>query len=300
MDEHKKGMLFAVGAYAIWGIIPLFWKLLEHVSSIEILMSRVIWSFVLTTAFVLIIGQRKHLIIDLRFLWKNQKQFWSLFAASIIVSTNWGIYIWAVNNDHIIESSLGYYINPLISVLFGFLFFKESISKATVVSVSIAAIGVMGMIVSGGTVPWIALMLALTFATYGVLKKKVQLNAVRGLAIETMFVVPIAVVVYIYLMQTTDIAFMHIDVKTTLLLIASGLVTAIPLVLFALGAQRIPLYLMGFIQFLSPTLGLFLGIVVFEEPFTNIELFTFVCIWIAVVIFSVSKFIEARKRHMKH
>lgn len=297
MTEQKKGMLYAAVAYFIWGTIPLYWKLVAHVSSIEILVGRVIWSFVLTTIFILLIGQRKQLVTDLKYLWANQKQFWSLFAASVIVSINWGVFIWAVNNDHIVQTSLGYYINPIISVLFGLIFFQEKLSKATIVSVIIAAIGVSILAISGGTFPWVSLTLALTFAFYGVLKKKVQLDATRGLAIETLYILPIAIGVYIYLAQTTEVAFMHVDWETNLLLIGSGIVTALPLIFFAKGAQKIPLYLMGFIQFISPTMTLLIGVFIYKEPFTAIEFFTFCCIWLAVFIFSVSKFFEVRKRN---
>ena len=297
MSEQKQGILFAAGAYLMWGLIPLYWKQVQHVSSLEILAGRVIWSFIFTAAFILIIKQRKHLLADIKVLWGKQLQFWLLFVASLIISLNWGVYIWAVNNDHLLQASLGYYINPLISVLFGLLFFKEKLSAATITAVVIAAIGVGYQAILGGSIPWVSLTLALTFAFYGVIKKKIPLDATRGLAIETLFILPIAIVGYIYLMQTTDIAFLNVDLKTNLFLIGSGIITALPLVLFAKGAQKIPLYLMGFIQFLSPTMSLVIGIFVFKEPFTMTELFTFSCIWLAVLIFSASKFIEARKRH---
>lgn len=297
MSEQKQGILFAAGAYLMWGLIPLYWKQVQHVSSLEILAGRVIWSFIFTAAFILIIKQRKHLLADIKVLWGKQLQFWLLFVASLIISLNWGVYIWAVNNDHLLQASLGYYINPLISVLFGLLFFKEKLSAATITAVVIAAIGVGYQAILGGSIPWVSLTLAFTFAFYGVIKKKIPLDATRGLAIETLFILPIAIVGYIYLMQTTDIAFLNVDLKTNLFLIGSGIITALPLVLFAKGAQKIPLYLMGFIQFLSPTMSLVIGIFVFKEPFTMTELFTFSCIWLAVLIFSASKFIEARKRH---
>ncbi|MER1956913.1 MAG: EamA family transporter RarD [Solibacillus sp.] len=297
MSEQKQGILFAAGAYLMWGLIPLYWKQVQHVSSLEILAGRVIWSFIFTAAFILIIKQSKHLLADIKVLWGKQLQFWLLFVASLIISLNWGVYIWAVNNDHLLQASLGYYINPLISVLFGLLFFKEKLSAATITAVVIAAIGVGYQAILGGSIPWVSLTLALTFAFYGVIKKKIPLDATRGLAIETLFILPIAIVGYIYLMQTTDIAFLNVDLKTNLFLIGSGIITALPLVLFAKGAQKIPLYLMGFIQFLSPTMSLVIGIFVFKEPFTMTELFTFSCIWLAVLIFSASKFIEARKRH---
>ncbi len=295
MSELKKGVILAIGAYLMWGIIPLYWKQLQHVGSVEILVGRVIWSFVFTVLFVLLIRQYKQMIADIKMLWKNKKQFFLLFVASVFVSLNWGIFIWAVNNGHLLQTSLGYYINPLISVLFGLIFFKEKISRATAVAVIIAAIGVGYQAILGGTIPWVSLALALTFAFYGVIKKQIPLDATRGLAIETLFVLPIAVGIYIYLMKTSEIAFMQVDWKTNLLLMGGGIVTALPLVLFAKSAQKIPLYLMGFIQFLAPTISLMLGIFLYKEPFTLTEFITFVCIWLAVFIFSASKVLEARK-----
>ncbi|MEK4229370.1 EamA family transporter RarD [Solibacillus sp. FSL H8-0538] len=297
MNEEKKGILNAVGAYVIWGIFPLYWKMLEHVNSMEVLLGRVIWSFVFTTIFIVLIGQRKNLIADLKFLWSNKLQFWSLAGASVVITMNWYVYIWAVMNNHVLQSSLGYYINPLISVLFGMMFFKEKLSRATIVSVCIAAFGVAVLTFSSGSIPWVALLLALSFAVYGVLKKKIQLDATRGLAIETLFILPFALSYYMYILTKGNMSFLHVSTKTDMLLIVSGIVTAIPLVLFAKGAQRIPLYLMGFIQYLSPTIVLFLGILLYKEPFTQVEFIAFSFIWMALVIFSVSKVVETRRRH---
>ncbi|MEG0383786.1 EamA family transporter RarD [Solibacillus cecembensis] len=298
MSEHNKGVVNAIVAYACWGVFPLYWILLEQVSSMEILLSRVIWSFLFTTLFILLIGQRKNLLQDIRFLWANQKQFWSLFAASIVISINWFTYIWAVTHGQVLQSSLGYYINPLISVIFGMLIFREKLSKATIIAVSIAGIGVTVMTFSAGTVPWTALTMAISFSIYGVLKKTIQLEAARGLAIETLFMLPVALIYYAYIWNSNEMSFLQGDIKTDLLLMGGGIITAIPLVLFAKGAHRIPLYLLGFIQFLSPTITLFLGVVLFKEPFTTLEFFTFGCIWIAIVIFSASKFMEAKRRYL--
>ncbi|MER2192905.1 MAG: EamA family transporter RarD [Solibacillus sp.] len=297
MSDEQRGIWNAVLAYVIWGIFPLFWKLLGHVSSMEVLASRIVWSCVITTIFIILIGQRKKLVTDLRYLWQTKKQFFSLFTASVIISVNWFIYIWAVANDHILQASLGYYINPLISVVFGMFFFKEKLSRATIVAVCIAAVGVLVLTVQTGTIPWVSLVLALSFAVYGVLKKKILLDATRGLAIETLFVLPLAVGYLGYIAFIGDMTFLHGDAMTDMLLIISGAITAIPLVLFAKSAKQIPLYLMGFIQYLAPTLGLIIGVFIYHEPFTTVNLIAFSCIWAALVLFSVSKIVEIRKRH---
>lgn len=297
MTEHKKGIIFAFTAYTIWGVFPLFWKLLDHVSSIEILLGRVIWSFVFTTIFIVLIGKRKQLMEDLAYLWSNKRQFYSLMAASFFISINWYIYIWSVTHDRVLEASMGYYINPIISVVFGMLFFKEKLSRSTVAALFIAMLGVLVMTVNYGQVPWASLLLAFSFAIYGVLKKRILLDATRGLAIETLFILPIAFLYYIYLFSNNTMQFLHEGWQTDILMMISGILTAVPLILFAKGAQRIPMYLLGFIQYVSPTIGFLLGVFLYKEPFTQVELVAFGCIWTAIAIFSYSSIHEARKRH---
>jgi chloramphenicol-sensitive protein RarD len=296
MTEHKKGMLFAFMAYTIWGVFPLFWKLLDHVSSIEILLGRIIWSFVFTTIFIVLIGKRKQLMEDLSYLWHNKRQFYSLMAASFFISINWYIYIWAVTHERVLEASMGYYINPIISVVFGMLFFKEKLSRSTIVALAVALLGVLVMTLNYGQVPWASLLLAFSFAIYGVLKKRIVLEATRGLAIETLFILPIALLYYLYLFSSDAMQFLHEGWQTDVLMMISGIFTAIPLILFAKGAQRIPMYLLGFIQYVSPTIGIFLGVFLYKEPFTQVELVAFGCIWTAIAIFSYSSIHEARKR----
>ena len=293
-SQTTSGIIFVAITYVIWGVFPLYWKLLDHVSSVEILLNRVIWSFILTLLFLFVIGKRKQLIQDISYLWKNQQQFWSLAGASFVITLNWFVYIWAVNNDHVLQTSLGYYINPLITVLFGVLFFKEKLNRATMIAVIIAGIGVAALTIYYQELPIVSLILAFSFATYSVLKKKITIEATRGLAIETSFMLPIALISYIVFMQSNDVRLLA-DLQTTTLLVLCGAVTAVPLILFAKGARKIPLYLVGFIQYLSPTIVLILGIFLYNEPFTSIELFAFCCIWFAVLLFSVSKMLEARK-----
>lgn len=296
MTDEKKGLFNAILAYVIWGFFPIYWKVLEHVNSIEILLNRIIWSFIFTTIFILIIGQKNELIVDLKRLWQNKKMFFSLMLASFVISCNWFLYIWAVTNDHVVETSLGYYINPLITVLFGVLLFKERLSKAQLAAVFIAFIGVALMAIRYGKVPWVALGIAFSFAIYGVLKKKIQLDATRGLAIETLFILPFALVFYIYLMSTSGISLLYIDRKTDFFLILGGVVTAYPLILFAKGAKALPQSVLGFIQYFCPTIVLILGTVLYNEPFTNVELISFSFIWLAIIIFSLSTIIENRKK----
>lgn len=297
MNEMRKGMISAIIAYGIWGFFPLYWKLLEHVNSIEILLNRIIWSFIFTFIFILIIGQRKALVEDIKSLWQEKMMFLSLVLASFVISCNWFLYIWAVTHDHVVETSLGYYINPLITVLFGVVFFREKLSKAQLLAVLIALMGVALMAFQYGKIPWVALGIALSFAIYGALKKKIQLDATKGLAIETFFILPFALIYYIFLMSTSEVSIGHVNWKTDLFLILGGLVTAYPLISFAKGARALPQSILGFFQYIAPTIILLLGVFAFKEPFTSIELVSFCIIWLAIIIFTLSTIIESRKRN---
>lgn len=295
MNNDKKGVLYAFLAYAIWGAFPLYWKMLEHVDSLEILIGRIIWAFIFIMFVILLIGMRKKLIDDLKYLWTHQKLLWQLIAASFFISVNWFLYIWAVTHEHLIETSLGYYINPLLSVVFGVLFFKEKLSRMQIFATALAFIGVLILTINYGSVPWLALLIALTFAVYGVLKKKIPIEATRGLAIETLVLLPFALGYYAYLFAKGEAAFLHNDWQTDVLIIVSGIVTAVPLILFSKGAQRIPLYLVGFLQYITPTTVLILGVLLYNEPFSNIEFMAFSIIWAALLLFSGPKLLESYK-----
>lgn len=300
MNDNQKGILYAFAAYGIWGIFPLYWKLLNHVDSLEVLVSRVIWSFVFTFIFILIIKQRHLLMEDLKSLWQNKKLFISLLAASFVISCNWFLYIYAVNNDHVVDASLGYYINPLITVVFGMIFFNERLSKLQLCSVLVAFVGVLFLTFGYGKIPWIALLIAFSFAIYSALKKKITLNATRGLVIETLFILPFGIGYYIYIMSTDKMSFLHFSWQTDIFLILGGVVTAYPLVLFAKGAKLLPQYVIGFIQYMTPTIVLILGVVLYHEPFTKTELVSFSFIWLAILLFTISTIWESRKRHILH
>ncbi|WP_203246647.1 EamA family transporter RarD [Sporosarcina beigongshangi] len=300
MQTEKNGVLWAVGSYLIWGFMPIYWKSLEHVSSTEIIISRIFWAFVMTLLLVLLLKGGSHLKEDIQSLWKSQRDFWALFFASILVSGNWFIYIWAVNHDYIVQASLGYYMNPLISVLLGIFFLKEKLSRAQQVAFLLATIGVAILTISYGQFPWLAFSLAATFAVYGLIKKRIQLDALRGLTIETFFIMPFAVIYYIWLFMDDRAVFLHMDIKTDVLLILTGIATALPLVMYAKGVQKIPLYMAGFLQYIAPTMMLFIGVVVYKESFEKIDLLSFAFIWIALILFTVSKVLEVVKIKKSH
>lgn len=289
MQSEKRGSLWVVGAFLFWGIMPIYWKHIEHVQSDEILTGRIVWAFVSTVIAVLIMKNGRLLIADIRELWKSQSQFWSLFIATVLITANWFTYIWAVNHDYIVQTSLGYYFNPLVSVLLGIIFLKEKLSSSQKVAFLLAFTGVIILTVSYGRIPWIALCLAITFAIYGFIKKNIKLDALRGLAIETLFITPFAIGYYIFLFMKGQAVFLHGDSKTDILLILTGIATALPLVMYAKGVQMIPLYVAGFIQYIAPTLMLFIGVVVYKESFGGIEMLSFSFIWAALILFTVSK-----------
>ncbi|MGK7378031.1 EamA family transporter RarD [Planococcus sp. 1R117A] len=294
MAAEKKGILYTILTYAIWGILPLYWKQVDHVPSDEILTSRILWAFVLTVLFIIVINGGKQLIADLKSLWQSKKTFFLLMLASYLITANWFLYIFAVTNDRIVETSMGYYINPLVSMLLGVFFLKEKLSPAIKVAFVLAAIGVSILAISYGTLPWLAFGMALSFAFYGLIKKTIKLDALRGLALETLFVLPLAIIYYIYLFSTSQASFLNEGASTDILLIISGAATALPLVLFATGAPLIPMYMIGFLQYIAPTLMLLLGVLVYGESFNRISAISFSFVWVALLIFTTSKVLEAR------
>jgi chloramphenicol-sensitive protein RarD len=295
MGKEKSGILLAISSYLIWGILPVYWKNIDNVPSAEILVSRVVWAFISTLLLILLLKNGRYLFEDIKRLWKSQLNFWLLFLASILISGNWFLYIWAVNNGYLVQTSLGYYINPLISVLLGVFFLKEKLSPAQKVAFILAMIGVLILTFSYGQFPWLSFVLAISFAVYGLLKKQIKLDALRGLTIETFFITPLALGYYIWLFIDNRAVFLHSDVKTDTLLIFTGIATALPLVLFAKGAQRIPLYMVGFLQFIAPTMMLFLGVIIYKESFGQVDLISFIFIWLGLVLFTYSKVIEMLK-----
>lgn len=284
-NEKTTGVLYAVMAYILWGILPVYWKFISSVSSIEILSNRIVWAFVFTILIIIVTKQWN----ELKFIAKDKKQMFYIFIASILIAINWGLYIWAVNSDKIVDASLGYYINPLLAVALGVLIFKEKLSYWTGAALTIASIGVIVKTVQYGKIPWISLGLAISFGLYGAIKKSVKANAIVGLTLETAMLTPIAAV-YIVSRQVSGVgAFNTEGTLSILLLIGAGVVTAIPLLLFASSAKRLPLSLIGFTQYISPTISLIIGIFVYNEGFTTIDMIGFCFIWAALIVYSFSQ-----------
>lgn len=291
-NEKTKGVIYAVAAYALWGVLPVYWKLIDSVFSMEILSNRIVWAFVFT---IIIIGVTKQWE-ELKLIAKDKKQMLYIFIASILIAFNWGLYIWAVNSDKIVDASLGYYINPLLAVVLGVVIFKEKLSLLQGGALFIVSIGVIIKTLQYGKIPWISLGLAISFALYGATKKSIKANSIVGLTLETIMLTP-AALAYIGVRQFSGVgAFQKEGVVVILLLIGAGVVTAVPLLLFASGARRLPMSVLGFTQYISPTISLVIGIFVYHEGFTAVDVVGFGFIWVALVMYSISQIREVRSK----
>lgn len=287
--DMKLGALQAGFSYILWGILPIYWKFLHHVNADEILANRIVWSFILMLILLFATSKWSLFVDTLKGFGKNQKQLWILIIASFLVSGNWFVYIWAVNHDLMIQASLGYYINPLVSVLLGVIFLRERLSLAQYLSFVLAITGVIILSLSYGQMPWISLALAFSFGFYGLAKKLIKVDSAIGLTLETMVVMPIALGYMIFLFIHEQQSLLSVSITTDLLLIGSGIATAVPLLYFAMGAQKIPLSMLGFIQYIAPTLTLILGVFFYDEHFSRIHLLSFMFIWGALTVYSLSR-----------
>lgn len=291
-NEYNKGLLYIILVYTIWGLLPAYWKLLHNVQPILILSHRILWSFVFVALLISLFYRSEEILLTL----KNKKDLVSILLASIVITINWGTYIWAIVKDHLIEASMGYYINPIIVVLFSMIFFQEKMNKAKLVSVMLAFIGVAIMIVGYNKVPILALTLAISFAFYGVIKKKLQINALTSLFFETLFLLPVALIYALY-MEINEVSyFVTLDIKNALLLIGAGITTSVPLILFAAGAKRVSFSSVGFFQYIAPTITLFMGVFIYHEKFDVSHWLTFGFIWTALVIYTTSNVMNMKRK----
>ena len=276
------GIAYAFSAFTIWGLFPVYFKTLHQIPALEMLAHRMAWSLVFIVAVLLVRHHWAWLGPALR-----DRRLVARFAASaVLLSANWGIYIWAVNAGHIVEASLGYFINPLINVLFGYAFLRERLRPSQWCAVALATLGVAWLTWQNGAPPWISLALALTFGGYGLLRKTAQLGALEGLALETVLLFPVAVVYLTIIGMAGASHFVHAPLGMQLLLAAAGPVTAVPLLLFAAAARRIPLSMLGLIQYVTPTLQLLTGVLVYDEPFGSTRAIGYGAIWIALALYS--------------
>lgn len=287
-------MIAALSTYLIWGVLPLYWNLLARAEANEILAHRIIWSFIFMVVVLMVTKRWQSFKEDCRALWQDKKRGAILLLAAFTISLNWLTYIWAVNHGHVIDTSIGYYINPLMSVLFGIVFFRERISGLKKISLLLAAIGIVLMTYELGKLPWVAVVLAVSFSVYGALKKQLHLNPFSSITLETLLMVPFAVPYIGMLMMSPANHFSLATPDLALYLMGTGVVTAVPLVLFSYGANLLPLNVLGFFQYISPTIGLLLGIFFFHETFGMAQISALGFVWAAIVLFTVAESLRRR------
>lgn len=288
-NNFKLGVMYGLGAYLLWGVLPVYWKLLGAVPAMEILANRFIWSAVFVFVILAATGKLGQFISETKAVFSTFKTGAVMLAAAIAISFNWGTFIWAVEDGRIVETSMGYYINPLMSVLFGMVFLKERLDKLQTIAVLCACAGIGVIIVQNGSLPWVSVVLAVTFASYGLLKKIIAVSALTSIMLETLLISPIAIGYMYYLSLNGGNAYQGGDMGLIALLVCAGAVTATPLILFTACAKLLPLKIVGFMQYLSPTITLLLGVFVYGEAFTASHLAAFGCIWIGLVFFTWSQ-----------
>ena len=289
--ERRLGTLAGLAAYTLWGLFPLVFHQLRSVGAGEVMMHRVIWSFVVVMVLLRLRGDRR---------WYDEVRrrphgLSRLAAAGVLIATNWLVYIWAVNHDHVLEAALGYYINPLITVALGVMVLGEQLRRMQVVALAFAMAAVAVLTVAYGRVPWIALILAFSFAAYGFLKKAVSVDATAALAVETAVLLPFALAGMAVLLARGDAAIGHGSGGRDALLVGLGVVTAVPLLLFGTAASRIPLSRLGLLQYLTPTMQLIIGVAVFHEDLPPERLTGFVLVWVALILLGADALRHARR-----
>lgn len=288
MDEQRRGVAFGTGAYFLWGLFPVFWPLLEPAQPVEVLAHRIVWSLVVVAV---LLGLRR------RWAWVRElggRRLGLLTIAAVVVSVNWGLYIWGVSNGHVVETSLGYFINPLVTVVLAVLVLGERMRRWQWVALGLGALAVVVLAVDYGRPPWLALTLAVSFGTYGLIKKHVGIPAAESLGVETVVLAVPALAYLGWLTATGGSTFGTEGVGHGLLLAAAGPVTAVPLLMFGAAARRLPLSMLGLLQYLAPVLQFGFGVLVFDEPMPAARLAGFALVWLALLVFTVESVRHAR------
>jgi chloramphenicol-sensitive protein RarD len=278
----KKGVWLGIGAYAAWGLFPIYWKWLHQVPAVQLLAHRIVWSFVLLAVVLAVVRQWRAFRAEAL----HRRTILTYFVAAVLLSINWLTYVWAVNAGYIVETSLGYFINPLLSVLLGVIILHERLRRAQWVAVGLAAAGVIYLTLAYGSLPWIALTLAFSFGLYGLVNKIAPLGALHGLTLETGLLFAPMLLYLIFAEVRGEGAFLHMDGASTLLLIGAGVVTVVPLLMFAAAVRLIPLSLVGILQYIAPTLQFLIGVLIFGEAFTPTQFVGFALVWLALIVFT--------------
>ena len=294
MPETRRGFLLGAAAYAMWGLFPLYWPLLKPALAVEILAHRVFWSLVVMLLLVALLGRSRRL----RAVIAHRRTLGILSFAALVIAVNWGTYIWGVNNGHVVETSLGYFINPLVTVLMGVVILGERLRRLQWIALGIAFIAVVGLTVEYGRPPWVALALAFSFAFYGLAKKQANVGAVESLSVETLLLAPVAAGYILWLMSQGTSTFGTEGLGHAALLASTGIVTAIPLICFGAAATRVSLTTIGLLQYLAPTIQFALGVLVFREDMPAMRWVGFMLVWVALAIFTYEA-IGHRRRQLR-
>ncbi len=291
--EVSRGLWIALASFLLWGVMPLYWHLLKSVPSLQIVLHRIAWSAVFVCGWLFFTKGRHWLQATLA----QPRLAWMLALSGVFITVNWGLYIWAVNAGHVVETSLGYFINPLLNVLLGVVFLRERLRLMQWLSVAIAAAGVLWLTLHHGSVPWIALALATSFAMYGLIRKLAAVDSIAGLGVESAYLfLPVLALLLWSEAHGTGGFGVGYGAWASLLLVLGGVVTALPLVGFAYAVRRIPLTTVGLMQYIAPTMQLLIGVLIFHEPFGRDRAIGFACIWIALAIFAIDSVVRARRQ----
>ena len=289
MHTSRAGVLYGVAAYGLWGFLPLYWLLLDDAGSVEVVAHRLVWSLAVVLVILAVTGRLRGLAR------LGARAYGLLCVASVVVAANWCVYIWAVDTNQVVEASLGYFVNPLVTILLGVIVLRERLRRAQWVAVGTAALAVVVLTIDYGRLPWIALALAFTFATYGFVKKKAGVGAAESLAIETAVLFVPSVAFLVWLTARGEATFGHAGTTIDVALVAVGLVTAVPLLCFSAAATRVPLTTLGQLQYLAPTINFVLGVTIFDEDVPPARLVGFGLVWIALVIITVDALRNRRR-----
>lgn len=298
MNNTKKSLISILICYFSWGFFPIYFKLLKSIDSYEVLAMRVLCSFIFMILVVFLAKNKNNIFKEIKKLWQSKKNFSLLVIASFLITANWLTYIIAVNTNHVLEASFGYYLNPIVTIILAVIFLKEKLTRVQTIACICVGISLLYLFISLGSLPWISILLALTFGLYSLCKKKIILSPKASLLIETAIVSPIAIIYMLYLGSSNNITFYNSDTTTLIALLLSGAITAIPLLLFARGAIDIPLYILGILQYLPPTIQFFIGIFVYGEELNMEKLISFSIIWVAVAVFCYSAITSMKKQNL--
>ncbi|MEZ7726958.1 EamA family transporter RarD [Gemella sp. 27098_8_155] len=298
MNNTQKSLVAILICYFSWGLFPIYFKLLKSIGAYEVLAMRILCSFIFMILVVGIAKNKKTIFEEIKKIWDNKKSFLLLVLASFLITGNWLTYIIAVNTNHVLEASFGYYLNPIVTIILAVVFLKEKLTRTQTIACLFVGGSLLYLFMSLGSLPWISIMLALTFGLYSLCKKKIILSPKASLLIETAIVSPIAIIYMGYLASNNSVTFHTFGTDTLIYLLLSGVVTAVPLMLFAKGATDIPLYMLGILQYLPPTMQFFIGIFVYGEELSVQKLISFSIIWVAVAVFCYSAILSMKKQNL--